>query len=360
MRILLSSHGASPFGAERVLLALAAGLRERGHDVTLEIPHDGPALAAARQLERVRVWHSWRPRLPRSAWEGVRYLAGGVRAVARLSARIRRDRYELVWANSLFNPLAVAAARLAGVPCVWHIHERNWRGPLAPIGRALVGNGSATAVAVSGFVARTFAGEDGGSGPAVLHNAELRGLAPLPPPATEPFVFGYVGQLEPRKRVPDLLAALGRLPDDVRLIVVGDGKRRGAVAREIDTRGLAGRVEMVGFQEDLARWLAPMSCVVLPSRDEPFSLVALEAMASGRAVIAADHGAHREVLGDAALYYPVGDIGTLADRVERLRRDGTLPTELRANGLARAARFTRQRWLDGAERIASATARGEP
>src|SRR5690606_39612657 len=57
------------YGAERVLLTLAEGFAARGHDVTLEIPHEGPALDAARRLKGVRVWHSRRPRLPRNAIE---------------------------------------------------------------------------------------------------------------------------------------------------------------------------------------------------------------------------------------------------------------------------------------------------
>src|SRR5690606_4410431 len=101
MRLFLSSHGASPYGAERVLLMLAEGFAARGHDVTLEIPHEGPALDAARRLAGVRVWHSRRPRLPRNAAELARYLAGAPRAVLRLSREIRRGRYDLVWVNSM-------------------------------------------------------------------------------------------------------------------------------------------------------------------------------------------------------------------------------------------------------------------
>lgn len=51
-RVLLMSHGAGPYGAERILLALASALRDEGHAVTLDFPHEGPALEAARARGR--------------------------------------------------------------------------------------------------------------------------------------------------------------------------------------------------------------------------------------------------------------------------------------------------------------------
>ena len=367
MKILLSSHGASPFGAERVLLIMAEGLARRGHDVTLEIPHEGPALEAAATLEGVTVWLSRRPRLPRNAREALRYVAGAAPAVGRLARGMRsgapgseadRSRaYDVVWVNSMFNPPAALAARLARRPVVWHLHERNLRGPAALPMAWLIRACSAVSVPVSRFVAETFRRVPGGGGRQEVLFEQFPALPALPPPpADQQFTVGFVGQLEPRKRIDDLLRALSSVPG-VWGLVVGDGKRRHHVERALTRYGLGEKVELAGLQKDVVPFYQRMHCVVIPSRDEPCPLVAFEAMSIGRPVIASRHGGHPEVLGDAALYFPLGDANELAACILRLRDDPSLRTELRQRGLERVAGFGREHWLDEVERIAGEAAR---
>lgn len=355
LRFLLSSHGASPFGAERVLLIMAEGLAGRGHRVTLEIPHEGPALEVAARLDGVDVWLSRRPRLPRDLREGLRYGMGAVPATWKLRRHVTDGGYDLVWVNSMFNPLAAAAARLAGVPVVWHLHERNLRGPMAAPMAWLIRLCSHTAVPVSDFVAATFSRIPGGDGRQEVLFEQFPELPRLSPASSEgDFVVGFVGQLEPRKRVTDLLHALARLPD-VRGLLVGDGKRRDHVRTTLARLGLEERVEWVGLQRDVVPYYRRMDCVVIPSRDEPCPLVAFESMCVGRPVIASRHGGHPEVLGDAALYFPLGDSESLAGCIERLKGDPRLREELRSAGLERVDRFDREGWLDEVERIARET-----
>ena len=358
LRLLLSSHGASPFGAERVLLILAEGLAARGHSVTLEIPHEGPALEVARALDNVEVWLSGRPRLPRNPGEAAAYLLGLPRAIGRLRRHARERAYDLVWVNSMFNPPAALAGRLAGVPVVWHLHERNLRGPASVPMSWLIRFGADVSVPVSGFVARTFSRIPGGGGKQEVLFEQFPRLAPLPPAPDEgDLVVGFVGQLEPRKRVGDLLRALAEVPD-ARGLVVGDGKRRDHVLELIGSLGLEHRVEWAGLQRDMVQYYGRMHCVVIPSRDEPCPLVAFEAMSVGRPVIASRHGGHPEVLGDAALYFPLGDARALAAQIRRLRDDPTLRSELRRRGAERVLGFDRERWLDQVERIARSAVNG--
>lgn len=358
LRLLLSSHGASPFGAERVLLIMAEGLAARGHSVTLEIPHEGPALDAARALEGVEVWLSGRPRLPRSVGEGAAYGLGLPGAIRRLRRHVREGAYDVVWVNSMFNPPAALAARLAGVPVVWHLHERNLRGPASLPMAWLVRFGADVAVPVSGFVADTFSRMPGGRGRQEVLFEQFPRLPALPPaPDDGELVVGFVGQLEPRKRVDDLLRALAEARG-VRGLLVGDGKRREEMLQLIERLGLKDRVEWAGLQRDVVPYYQRMHCVVIPSRDEPCPLVAFEAMSVGRPVIASEHGGHPEVLGDAALYFPLGDARALATQILRLKEDAGLRADLRRRGLERVRRFDRETWLDQVERIAEGAVNG--
>ena len=72
----------------------------------------------------------------------------------------------------------------------------------------------------------------------------------------------------------------------VRLRLVGDGEDRAAIDQQVDALGLTGRVELVGFRPDPAPDLRAADVVVIPSRYDGMSLVLLEAMACGAAVVA--------------------------------------------------------------------------
>ncbi|MEJ2217688.1 MAG: glycosyltransferase [Gemmatimonadota bacterium] len=120
--------------------------------------------------------------------------------------------------------------------------------------------------------------------------AEL-GLGPDVP------VVAGAGRLERRKGFDVLLAAFARVSvPDARLVVAGAGPEEGALRRQAAALGLAGRVHWLGFREDLARLLTDCDVFALCSRKEGMANVMLEAMAAGRLVVATDIGGVREAL----------------------------------------------------------------
>lgn len=357
MRVLLSSHGASLFGAERVLLALARGLLARGHEVTLEFPHSGPAVTAANEIEGVELLVSERPRLPRNVSEGVRFFAGAPTATVRMSRAIATGGYDVVWVNSIFNAVAAVAARSAGAAVVWHIHERNFRGPLGLVASSMIHGCADLVVAISRYVAASLDQVVLSRKIRVIPNALFE---PVPVAQTctagPTFTIGYVGQFEPRKRAWDVVAALARLPT-ARAVLVGDGKARHRVVDVVRKHRLEDRVTLTGFQKNVAPYYSEFDCMVIPSRDEPFGLVALEAMAAGLPVVAAHSGALPEVLGDAAIYYPPGDVATLAECVQRLRDEPELVGSLRERGLRRVREFSLESMIGQVEAVAGEAAK---
>ena len=374
MKILCLSHGASPFGAERVLLAAARGLAGRGHEVVLDFPHDGPAVSMARELTGVAVDITARHRLPRGALEGLGFLVSAPRAVRAVRRAAGAAAPHVVWVNSLYNPWAAIGARLSGAPVVWHLHEASLREPLGSPVAALLGRTATRIVVVSEFVAEGYrqypwlrdrivvapnpfldrSGQAGGE-PAGEPREPGSRVPGSPSPGgrdrTAPFTVGYIGQLEPRKRAPDVVAAVARVPG-VRALIVGDGKARDAVEAMVDGAGVGDRVELVGFQADVAPWLRRFDCMAIPSLREPFGLVALEAMDAGVPVIAARSGALPDVLGDAALYHDPGRPADLARQVRRLRAEPALRERLRRRGFDRVRAFRIGPWLDTLEATA--------
>lgn len=92
--------------------------------------------------------------------------------------------------------------------------------------------------------------------------------------------------------------------------------------------------------EALSELYATARYLAFPSHFEGFGLPVLEAQAHGLPVIASDLPVLREVAGEGALYFPVGDAQALADGIEALNNDNTLFAELSAKALKNASRFS--------------------
>ena len=126
---------------------------------------------------------------------------------------------------------------------------------------------------------------------------------------------------------------------------------RGAVYGGYDATDAAELLDRLGIRDDLVmlgsvpyrqlhRVYAACDLFVCPSYSESFGHPLLEAMASGLPVAAANLPVHREVCGDAAVYFDVFDPAELADRCARLLGDEILRRQLIDRGLAQAKKFS--------------------
>lgn len=148
--------------------------------------------------------------------------------------------------------------------------------------------------------------------------------------------FAAVGSTKPHKN----LAMLGGISESLPAplaILAGRGARRSLNLPETV-------LELSPLTDaEMALFLAGARAVLVPSRYEGFGLPALEAMACGAAVIAADAGAHKEVVGTAGLLVSPDDPQAWKDAALGVHRDDALRAELGKRGLERASRFT---WAD--------------
>ncbi len=141
-------------------------------------------------------------------------------------------------------------------------------------------------------------------------------------------VVGYIGRLVPEKGVDLLADALA--PLDASLLVVGEGPARRDLERRVaawpgSKAAFAGAVD----HADIPDYLAFLDALVLPSRTTPawaeqFGHVLVEAMAAGVPIVGSSSGAIPEVIGDAGLIFPEGDVEALRRQLQTLLTDESL------------------------------------
>src|SRR5262249_7874454 len=156
---------------------------------------------------------------------------------------------------------------------------------------------------------------------------------------TDDFVCAYVGKLEARKRVGDLLPALAAL-GRARLIVAGSGPLESALRAEADRLGVD--VTWLGFvnQRDMARVYAAADCLALPSDRESWGLVVNEALATGLPVVVSDAvGCAPDLVrpGETGRRFALGDVAPLAERLDAVRCERPATERVPAGGRRGAA-----------------------
>ncbi|ELY42667.1 glycosyltransferase family 4 protein [Natronorubrum bangense] len=152
-----------------------------------------------------------------------------------------------------------------------------------------------------------------------------------------------VGRLADGKGFDVLLDAVEQLAtDDLSVYLVGDGPQKTFLEREIDRRGLAETVSMLGYRSDVPAIMAACDVFVLPSYREGTPRVITEAMASGLPVVATDIAGIPEQVADGESGYLIepGDDAALANRLEALLASREQREALGAVGRKRVERFS--------------------
>ncbi|HEU5373508.1 MAG TPA: glycosyltransferase [Gaiellaceae bacterium] len=355
-RVVFVDHVARLSGGELALLGLLPEL-SRHVDVRVVLGEDGPlvdrletaaipvdvlALApAARDLPRASI-------RPRSV--GIGAAAASLRYVEQLRRRLRGLRPDLVHTNSLKSAVyGGIAARLAGIPAVWHVRDRIAPDylplPAVRLVRLLARTLPVGLIANSRTTLATLPTRRHSL---VLYNAVQSPPAP-PPPVERPLTVGMIGRLAPWKGQHVFLAAFAEAfgGTEVRAHIVGsalfgEDAHASSLVTKAAELGVAGQVEFRGFREDVWDELARLDVLVHASiRPEPFGQVVLEGLAAGVPVVAANAGGPAEVITndvDGLLVRP-GDPSALARTLRALGADADLRARLGAAGRIRSRDF---------------------
>lgn len=145
----------------------------------------------------------------------------------------------------------------------------------------------------------------------------------------------------------DAWAMLARRLGDGHLLFVGSGKNFDLLRNRADTEGIP-RVHFLGYRTDVPQILLDSDIAVLVSKREGLPRSLMEAMASGKPVVATNVRGNRDLVedGQTGLLIEPGDTASLASALERLLVDADLRKEMGSAGKARVQSFSLERVME--------------
>lgn len=345
MRIVWTSHSAEIGGAQFALVEAVTALSQRGHEVHVVLPAEGPLRARLTSAAAVYVVPSNHWRRGPSPAISCRWMAYDLaRAVPAMARVLRTVRAEVAVTNTLVEPSTALAAASVRIPHVWFAHEYP-RADLALLfGRAMT-------LRIVGWLSN-----------AVLANSEaLRAeltlvipaqkvrvaryainvarSEPTEQPPNEPFRMALAGFMTANKGQRDAVEATAILRSrglsvELWLIGLGEPAYEEELRILVKELGLAEAVRFIGFVEAPEAYVGRCHVALMCSRSEALGRVTVEAMKLAKPVVGASAGGTVELVrpGWNGLLYRAGNARDLADQVEVLYRDRAAARRMGENG----------------------------
>jgi glycosyltransferase involved in cell wall biosynthesis/SAM-dependent methyltransferase len=335
MKILFLSHSSGWDGAEQCLFHLLKGIDSRKYEAAVVLPGHGRLEEKIHELgirSRLLEVGWWVKMIPSSQHGGFR--EGLERRVGALAEVIRQERADLVFTNTVVVVEGALAARLCGVPHVWHILELLSRDPdLVPLldlpdfysllnaltDKVVVVSRSVQAeigcFVKSEKIQVVYSGIEALNQHVCQDKRRLFNLDPCNP------VVSFVGRLSKRKGVLSLAdtasLVLERLPN-VKFVLAGaDGGVRDVLLKRLRKSSVEHAFLLLGQRSDPQDIMASSDVLVLPSLADPLPLVVLEAMRVGRPVVATRSGGAVEMVvdGETGFLVSVDDPSAMAEAI---------------------------------------------
>ncbi|HUW84700.1 MAG TPA: glycosyltransferase [Phycisphaerae bacterium] len=365
LRIVQLITEMAPAGAEKVVHDLAIGLSAKGHQVHVATLLDAPGAPATLTDDLARHGVSITRLRMRSK--------GDLPRLSALASLLRRSSPHVLHTHLWHADLAAKAL----LPAVWrrrpmllstiHIPDRrpvHWRFAIDRLTQLWVDQIAFVSPSVMHFYRRRV-GLAAHKCVVVPNGIDLAAYQALPDrlharaqwisTSAEP-VIGTIARLDPQKGLPALLHAfsiLARRWKRAALLIAGTGPERQALEDLAVKLGVADRLHMLGFQQDVRPVLAALDVFVLPSRWEGFGLATLEAMAAGLPVVVTDVPGSRDLVQheQTGLVVPPNDSDALARAIARCLSHTDLRVQLGQRARIAAGAFTVQKMVDRYEQL---------
>lgn len=340
IKVLFISHSAKLYGAERSLLLLLKQIDKKIIEPVVILPKYGPLKEEIEKLNMKTYIIScpW--------WFGKRMLKlvqlpfSFIKELYLLflfGYIFKKESIDVVYTNTIVNFSGAIASCVLKKPHIWHIREIIPGNPalksIIPekLVFELIYKMSKQVVTISKAVSRQFNMYNYNTDKkfVVVPNAvdfsksfnsssqvNINGIE------KDDWIVGVIGSLRKVKSQDDAIYAIGLLKDkipNIKLLLVGSGnnKYKAYLQKLANSMDLNDKIIFAGYREDVPVILSHCKVVLLPSKEEPFGRVVIEAMAAGLPVIASDSGGPKEIVKDGITGFlvPPGSHTDFAEKI---------------------------------------------
>jgi len=351
-------------GAERALLELVDALKKFDVEPYIVLPGQGPLIDELKQrgVAYCILPYRWWMGKNSSIWKRMRRVVLNLAMAILLAVKIKRWKCDIVYTNTITVCVGALAARLLGLPHVWHIHEFGYEdhGLVFDLGSKLslwlMKHLSTICIANSHAVAQKYQRYIEPSKVKVIYysvsvpqNISDEKACVIPNSGIRCVI---VGTLQEGKRQEDAIRAISELVHrriNVELFIIGDGdpKYRNYLHELVSENKLDENVRFLGYVENPFPFMKSADVVLMCSRNEAFGRVTVEAMKLGKPVVGARSGGTVELIknGVNGLLYTPGDYKELAEKIIYLYEHPEIAKQMGENGKKWAEQqFTEERY----------------
>lgn len=322
-----------------------------GDSPRVAFPQPGPATAYIEEAEiPADIIGIDKPVLPRKIGPFLRFALRAPINIIRIRRYLRRERPDVVHVNGAYDLFPALAARMSGIPVVWHLNDTVFGPRLSRMLGRMVRSLATVVVTAANRVAEHYGVT--GADPIIIHapvdvdRFAARDPEHLPGPAPKIGLVGNWNWIKGQDRFVDVIAQLRADGRPVEGEMVGrflDSQTdfwEPIVARIENDPDLDAAIHRRGFVADTPGALRGMDLLLLTSHSEASPICVLEAMSTGVPQVVFDVGGVREMLGEgdeaAGIIVPPGDVAAMTSAVARILDDPALYRRLATNGMQRA------------------------
>lgn len=330
IKILFISHSSAMGGAERSLLLLLKNINTNYFVPIVVLPTSGPL---KREIEYLNI----KTYEDKSPW----WMKGGERNAIRTISRfgyniiqkviglvrlykiIKRKKIDVIYTNTIVNFSGAIISFITKKPHIWHIREIIPENPdlhfflphkmlfkfISRTSDIIISNSNATA--------NQFRSSKSSEKLKVIYNAvdigEFENPNSFPNISgvkTTDYMIAVIGLLQKRKAQDDAIKAVKIVKEtipNIKLLLVGEGSKefKNYLKRLAFQLDVSGNIIFTGYRDDVPTILHHCKLLLVPSWNEPFGRVVIEAMAAGIPVIGSNTGGIKETIQDGVTGYLV-------------------------------------------------------
>lgn len=378
IKVLFVSHSSLRYGAEKSLLLLLKNIDRKHFEPIVILPWPGPLKEKIDNLDIkiYEVWSPWWVKLhvgeARFGRRIIKEIIQEIIAVFRLCRIVSKEKVAVIYTNTIVKFSGAITAIITKIPHLWHIREIIPDNPdlhsVLPhrLLFKFISRTSRTIIANSKATASQFQDINTKNKLRIIYNAQetngshkFNSLKSIDGVKSTDWIVAVVGTFQKRKAQDDAIRAVkiaeGAITN-IKLLLIGDGQKeyKDYLKNLCSELNISDRIVFTGYRDDVPQILPHCKLLLMPSWNEPFGRVVIEAMVAGVPVIGANAGGLKEIIQEGTTGYlvPPKKPEEIAKKIIYLFHHPDLAKQMGNNGKKVVEeRFSVQNYTRGIENI---------